>query len=188
MGEVGIRVYRMPSSPITTAIKKAWRWCRLRCCMVVGVELHCFGVRLENGRCLGLIFCKKPRSKFIWLGRTCELYNPGRRDTPIIGEESWVLKCEILCTSRCHLWGVCVVSRSEASSHRGSLDHSRFWKHQRGLLETRRLGCARCNEVTTQRKKLLGKEKKNWRRSFQVSFLICPNLEDEIYFKGGGDL
>jgi hypothetical protein len=38
---------------------------------------------------------------------------------------------------------------------------SRFWKHQRGLLETRRSGCARCNGVTTLRKKILGKEKKN---------------------------
>jgi hypothetical protein len=56
--------------------------------MVVGVELRCFGVRLENGRCLGLIFCKKPRSKFVWLGRACELRNRGRRATLIIGEES----------------------------------------------------------------------------------------------------
>jgi hypothetical protein len=81
MEEVGIRVYRMLSSPITTAIKKSWRWHGLRCCMVVGVELRCFGVRLENGRCLGLTFCKKPRSKFVWLGRTCELRNQGRRAT-----------------------------------------------------------------------------------------------------------
>jgi hypothetical protein len=36
--------------------------------MVVGVEQHCFGVRLENGRCLVPTFFKKPRSKFIWLG------------------------------------------------------------------------------------------------------------------------
>jgi hypothetical protein len=56
--------------------------------MVVGVELHCFGVRLENGRFLDPIFCKKPRSKFVWLGRTCEFGNRGRRATPIIGEES----------------------------------------------------------------------------------------------------
>jgi hypothetical protein len=56
--------------------------------MVVGVELHCFGVRLENGRCLDLTFCKKPRSKFVWLGRTCELRNLGRRAMPIIGEET----------------------------------------------------------------------------------------------------
>jgi hypothetical protein len=33
-------------------------------------------------------FCKKPRSKFIWLGRTCELRNQGRRAMPIIVEES----------------------------------------------------------------------------------------------------
>jgi hypothetical protein len=56
--------------------------------MVVGVELRCFGVRLENERCLDLTFYKKPRSKFVWLGRTCELRNRGKRATPIIGDES----------------------------------------------------------------------------------------------------
>jgi hypothetical protein len=56
--------------------------------LVIGVELCCFGVRLENGRCLDPTFCKKSRSKFVWLGRTCELRNRGRRATPIIGEET----------------------------------------------------------------------------------------------------
>jgi hypothetical protein len=56
--------------------------------MVVGVELHCFRVRLENGRFLDLTFCKKLRSKFVWLGRTCELRNRGRRTMMIIGEET----------------------------------------------------------------------------------------------------
>jgi hypothetical protein len=40
------------------------------------------------------------------------------------------LKLEILCTSRCHLLEVCVVSRYEASSHQGSLDHTRFWRRE----------------------------------------------------------
>jgi hypothetical protein len=56
--------------------------------MVIGVELHCFGVRLESGRFLDPTYCKKPRSKFIWLGRNCELRNQGRRATSIIAEES----------------------------------------------------------------------------------------------------
>jgi hypothetical protein len=56
--------------------------------MVKGVELYCFGVRLENGKFLDLIFYKKPRSKSVWLGRTSELHNRGRRAMPIIGEES----------------------------------------------------------------------------------------------------
>jgi transposase InsO family protein len=60
----------------------------LRCCMVVGVELRCFGVRLENGRCLDPTFCKMPRSKFVRLGRTYKLRNRGKRAMPIIGEES----------------------------------------------------------------------------------------------------
>jgi hypothetical protein len=56
--------------------------------MVVGIELHCFGVRLENGGFLDPIFYKKLRSKFIWLGRTYELRNRVRRAMSIIGEES----------------------------------------------------------------------------------------------------
>jgi hypothetical protein len=56
--------------------------------MVVGVELRCFRVRLENGRFLDPAFWKKPKSKFVWLGRTCELRNRGRRAMPIIGEET----------------------------------------------------------------------------------------------------
>jgi hypothetical protein len=56
--------------------------------MVEGVELRGFGVRLENGKFLDPRFWKKLRNKFVWLGRTCELHNLGRRATPIIGEES----------------------------------------------------------------------------------------------------
>jgi hypothetical protein len=68
--------------------QESLKMARLRCCMVEGVGLHYFGVRLENGKCLDLTFCKKLRSKFVWLGRTCESYNRDRRATPIIGEES----------------------------------------------------------------------------------------------------
>jgi hypothetical protein len=35
------------------------------------------------------------------------------------------------------------------------------------------------------RKKLLGREKKSWRPSFQASFLIYLNLGNEVHFKGG---
>jgi hypothetical protein len=55
---------------------------------VVGVELCYFGVRLENERFSDLTFYKKPRSKFVWLGRTCESHNLGRTATSIIGEEN----------------------------------------------------------------------------------------------------
>jgi hypothetical protein len=48
--------------------------------MVVGAKLRCFGVRLENGKFSDPIFCKKPRSKFVWLGRTYELRNHRRRE------------------------------------------------------------------------------------------------------------
>jgi hypothetical protein len=56
--------------------------------MVIGVKLHYFGMRLENGRFSDPTYCKKPRSKFVWLGRTYELHNKGRKATPVIGEES----------------------------------------------------------------------------------------------------
>jgi hypothetical protein len=54
--------------------------------MDVDVELHCFGMRLENRTFSDLTFYKKPTSKFVWLGRTCELRNQGTRATSIIGE------------------------------------------------------------------------------------------------------
>jgi hypothetical protein len=56
--------------------------------MVVGAELHCFGVRLENRRFSNPIFHKRPRSKFIWLGKAYELHNQDRRPMPIIGQEN----------------------------------------------------------------------------------------------------
>jgi hypothetical protein len=56
--------------------------------MVIGVELHSFGMRLENERFLDPTYYRKPRSKFIWLGRTYELCNLGKRATSIIGEEN----------------------------------------------------------------------------------------------------
>jgi hypothetical protein len=56
--------------------------------MAIDAELHCFGMRLENGTFSDLTYCKQPRSKFIWLGRTCELLNQGKRATLIMEEES----------------------------------------------------------------------------------------------------
>jgi hypothetical protein len=52
--------------------------------MVVGDELHYFGMRLENERFLDPTYRKKLRSKFVWLGRTNELHNQGRKAMPII--------------------------------------------------------------------------------------------------------
>jgi hypothetical protein len=56
--------------------------------MVIGVELHYFGMRLENGRFSDSTYCKKPRIKFTWLGRTFESHHLGKRATPIKGEEN----------------------------------------------------------------------------------------------------
>jgi hypothetical protein len=47
--------------------------------MVVGAELHCFGMRLETIRFLDPTYCKKSRSKFVWLGGTFESCNQGDR-------------------------------------------------------------------------------------------------------------
>jgi hypothetical protein len=56
--------------------------------MVVGAELCCFGMRLKNERFLDPTYCMKPRSKFVWIGRTSELRNQDKRATLIIGEEN----------------------------------------------------------------------------------------------------
>jgi hypothetical protein len=34
--------------------------------MVIGAELRCFGVRLENRRFLDSTYCKRARNKFVW--------------------------------------------------------------------------------------------------------------------------
>jgi hypothetical protein len=95
--------------------------------MDVDVRLHCFRVRLENRRFLDPTYYKKPRSKFVRLGRTFVSRSPDKRATPIIGEENQALKSETLFTSRCQPREVCVISRFEASSHQDSLGHLRFW-------------------------------------------------------------
>jgi transposase InsO family protein len=51
-------------------------------------EKHCFGMRLENRKFLDLAYCKKLRSKFVWLGRTFVSRNRVKRATPILGEEN----------------------------------------------------------------------------------------------------
>jgi hypothetical protein len=56
--------------------------------MDIDVELRCFGMRLENGKFSDPTYCKKPRSKFVWLGRTFVLRNRDKRATPIIEEEN----------------------------------------------------------------------------------------------------
>jgi hypothetical protein len=56
--------------------------------MDVGVELRCFRMRLENKRFSDLTYCKKLRSKFVWLGRTFESRSPDKRATLIIGGEN----------------------------------------------------------------------------------------------------
>jgi hypothetical protein len=56
--------------------------------MDVDIELHCFGVRLENRRFLDPTYCKKLRSKFVWIGRTIVSRNRDKGGTPTIGEEN----------------------------------------------------------------------------------------------------
>jgi hypothetical protein len=56
--------------------------------MDVGADLRCFGMRLENERFSDLTNCKKPRSKFVWLGRTFDSRSPDKSATSIIGEEN----------------------------------------------------------------------------------------------------
>jgi hypothetical protein len=56
--------------------------------MDIDAELRYFRMRLENERFSDLMYCKKPRSKFVWLGRTFVSCNRDKRATPIIGEEN----------------------------------------------------------------------------------------------------
>jgi hypothetical protein len=56
--------------------------------MVIGAELHYFGMRLENIRFLDPTSYKNLRSKFAWLGRTFESLNQAKRAMPIIEEEN----------------------------------------------------------------------------------------------------
>jgi hypothetical protein len=129
--EVEIRAYHTSNSPTTIVIKRVWRWRHLRWYKVIGAELYCFGMRLENRRHLDPTYCMKLRDKFIWWERTWGLCSQDRRDMPTIGEENWVLKLEAMCTSRCHLWGVSDISRYEANLHLGSFVHSRSWKGEK---------------------------------------------------------
>jgi hypothetical protein len=56
--------------------------------MDVVVELHYFGMGLENRKFSDPTYYKKPRSKFVWLGRILVSRNRGKRATSIIGEEN----------------------------------------------------------------------------------------------------
>jgi hypothetical protein len=76
----------MSSSPTIIVIKRVSKWLHLRCYMNGDGKLHCFGVRLENGKFSDLTYCMKLRSKFVWLGRTFVSRNQDKRATPIIGE------------------------------------------------------------------------------------------------------
>jgi hypothetical protein len=55
--------------------------------MDVDVKLHYFGVKHENRWFSDPTYCKKPKSKFVWLGRTFMSHSLDKRAMPIIGEE-----------------------------------------------------------------------------------------------------
>jgi hypothetical protein len=56
--------------------------------MNVDVRLCCFEMKLGNGKFLDPTYCKKLKSKFVWLGRTFVSRNRDKRATPTIGEEN----------------------------------------------------------------------------------------------------
>jgi hypothetical protein len=45
-------------------------------------------MRLENGKFLDPTYYMRPRSKFVWIGRTFVSRNRDKRATPTIGEEN----------------------------------------------------------------------------------------------------
>jgi hypothetical protein len=120
---------------------------------------HLWGGSVTTGgrNFFDLTYCKKLRDEIVLRERTYRLRGKVE-EISTIGYENWVLKLEITCTSRCHLSEDYDVSRYETSSCLGSLIRSRSQK----------------------------REKKNWRQSFPICFLIHPNFRDEIHFKGVG--
>jgi hypothetical protein len=65
---------------------------------------------------------------------------------------------------------------------------SKSWRHQKELVEPRRSNFAKFSGVTTHRKKQLGKEKMNSKKTIRTYLLANPNPEGEIHLKGGLDL
>src|SRR3954470_21119058 len=61
---------------------------------------------------------------------------------------------------------------------------SRFWRQWRGLPVPRRSGFARCNGVTTPKRKPLGSMRMTSERTTHTYLLAAPNLGDEIHLKG----
>jgi hypothetical protein len=104
MAEVGIRVYPMASFHTTIVTKKAWRWCHSRCYMVEDAELLYSRMRLESDKFLDQTLYKTLWNRSVLWERTWTLSNHAKRVMQTVGEEIWVLKSEILYTSRCHLW------------------------------------------------------------------------------------
>src|SRR3954466_4270360 len=63
-------------------------------------------------------------------------------------------------------------------------NRSRFWRQQRGLPVPRQSSFARCNGVTTPKRKPLGSVRMTSERTTHTYLLAAPNLEDEIHLKG----
>jgi hypothetical protein len=126
MDEVRIRVYRIPSSPTSRAIKRVCRWCPSRCYMVIGPEPHCFGMRLKNER--------------FWtrhIARSWETSSHGEREHADYTVKTWELcqpqaKRNVFWSWRLHVpQEVYDVSRNEANSHLGPLVHSRSRRREK---------------------------------------------------------
>jgi hypothetical protein len=61
---------------------------------------------------------------------------------------------------------------------------SKSWRHPKELLVPRLSNFAKFSGVTTQRKRQLGNEKKNFEKTTRSYLLANPNLEGEIHLKG----
>jgi hypothetical protein len=61
---------------------------------------------------------------------------------------------------------------------------SKSWRHQKELLVPRQSCFARFSGIITQKKKQLGNEKMNSKKTTCTYLLANPNLEGEIHLKG----
>jgi hypothetical protein len=69
--------------------------------MVEDVRLHCFGMRLENGKCLDPTFCKKPRVRIV--RESLRVTQSRQKSYADHRRRELSFEVGVLFTSRCHL-------------------------------------------------------------------------------------
>jgi hypothetical protein len=95
MGKVGRRVYHMPNSRTTIAIRLASRWLCMKLYMDGSAEPHCSRVKLEKAKSSDRKYWRMQRNKFKWFTKVWRLLSLDRRAMRIKEEEISHFKSEI---------------------------------------------------------------------------------------------